>query len=60
MMNYAEAKKILKRDLDIMIENKPLSDSIEATKAAIIVLWAIEQIQWKRNLAIEQLHELGG
>lgn len=38
MMNYAEAKKILKRDLDIMIENKPLPDSIEATKAAIIVL----------------------
>lgn len=60
MMNYAEAKKILKRDLDIMIENKPLPDSIEATKAAIIVLGAIEQIQLERNLAIEQLHELGG
>ena len=38
-MDYTEAKKtILKRDLGIMIKNKSLPDSIEATKAAIIVL----------------------
>ena len=59
-MDYAEAKTILKRDLDIMIENKSLPDSIEAIKTAIIALGAIEQIQLERNLAIEQLHELEG
>ncbi len=58
-MNYAEAKTILKRDLDIMIKNKSFPDWIEAIKTAIITLGAIEQIQRERNIAIEQLHELG-
>ena len=60
MMDYTEAKKILKRDLNIMVENNSLPDWIEAMKTAIIVLGAIEQIKWERDLAIEQLHELGG
>ena len=60
MMNYTEAKKILKRYLNIMIENNSLPDGIEAMNTAIIVLGAIEQIRWERDLAIEQLHELGG
>lgn len=60
MMDYTEAKKILKRDLNIMVENNSLPDGIEAMKTAIIALGAIEQIQWERDLAIEQLHGLGG
>lgn len=48
-MDYIEAKKILERDLNIMVENNSLPDGIEAMKTAIIVLGAIEQ-----------LHELGG
>lgn len=38
MMDYNEAKKILKRDLNIMVENNSLPDGIEAMKTAIIVL----------------------
>ena len=38
IMNNDEARKILKRDLDIMIQNKCLPDSIEAMKVAISAL----------------------
>lgn len=58
-MNFQEARKILQRDLDILIENKSLPDGIEAMKTAIMALGAIEQIRWERDVAIEQLHELG-
>ena len=58
-MNNEEAKKILKRDLDIMIQNKCLPDGIEAMKVAICALGAIEQFRWERDVAIGQLRELG-
>lgn len=57
-MNNQEAKKILQRDLTILIENKSLPDSIEAMKVAISALGAIEQIIWERDVAISQLEEL--
>lgn len=43
MMSFSEAKKIIKRDLDIMIKNKALPDGIEAMKTAIIALDMAEQ-----------------
>ena len=58
-MNNQEAKKILQRDLAIMIENKCLPDDIETIKIAISALGAIEQFRWERDIAIEQLSELG-
>ena len=58
-MNNQEAKKILQRDLAILIENKSLPDSIEAMKVAISALGAIEQFTFERDIAIEQLRELG-
>ncbi len=58
-MNNQEAKKILQRDLAILIENKSLSDGIEAMKVAISALGAIEQFKWERDVAISQLEELG-
>ena len=58
-MNNEEAKKILKRDLDIMIKNKCLPDGIESMKIAISALGAIEQYKWERDVAISQLEELG-
>ena len=58
-MNNQEAKKILQRDLTILIENKSLPDGIEAMKVAISALGAIEQFRWERDVAIGQLRELG-
>ena len=58
-MNNQEAKKILQRDLEILIENKSLPDGIEAMKVAISALGAIEQFRWERDVAFEQLKELG-
>lgn len=58
-MNNQEAKKILQRDLEILIENKSLPDGIEAMKLAISALGAIEQFRWERDVAIGQLRELG-
>lgn len=58
-MNNQEAKKILQRDLEILIENKSLPDGIEAMKVAISALGAIEQFRWERDVAIGQLRELG-
>ena len=58
-MNNQEAKKILQRDLEILIENKSLPDGIEAMKVAISALGAIEQFRWERDVAIRQLRELG-
>lgn len=58
-MNNQEAKKILQRDLEILIENKSLPDGIEAMKVAISALGAIEQFRWERDVAISQLEELG-
>lgn len=58
-MNNQEAKKILQRDLAILIENKSLPDGIEAMKVAISALGAIEQFRWERDVAISQLEELG-
>lgn len=58
-MNNQEAKKILQRDLIILIENKSLPDGIEAMKVAIYALGAIEQIRWERDVAVSQLEELG-
>ena len=58
-MNNQEAKKILQRDLAILIENKSLPDGIEAMKVAISALGAIEQFRWERDVAIGQLRELG-
>lgn len=58
-MNNEEAKKILQRDLAILIENKSLPDGIEAMKVAISALGAIEQYKWERDVAISQLEELG-
>lgn len=43
MMSFSEAKKIIKRDLDIMVKNKALPDGIEAMKTAIIALDMAEQ-----------------
>ena len=48
-MNNQEAKKILQRDLEILIENKSLPDGIEAMKVAISALGAIEQFRWERD-----------
>ncbi len=58
-MSNQEAKKILQRDLEILIENKSLPDGIEAMKVAISALGAIEQFRWERDVAISQLEELG-
>ena len=58
-MNNQEAKKILQRDLAILIENKSLPDGIEEMKVAISALGAIEQFRFERDIAIEQLRELG-
>lgn len=58
-MNNQEAKKILQRDLAILIENKSLPDGIEAMKVAISALDAIEQFRWERDVVIGQLRELG-
>ena len=58
-MTNQEAKKILERDLSILIENKTLPDGIEAMKVAISALGAIEQFRWERDIAIGQLEELG-
>ena len=58
-MNNQEAKKILQRDLAILIENKSLPDGIEAMKVAISALGAIEQFRFERDITIEQLRELG-
>ena len=58
-MNNQEAKKILQRDLSILIEDKSLLDGIEAMKVAISALGAIEQYKWERDVAVSQLEELG-
>ena len=58
-MTNQEAKKILQRDLSILIEDKSLLDGIEAMKVAISALGAIEQYKWERDVAISQLEELG-
>ena len=58
-MTNQEAKKILQRDLAILIENKSLPDGIEAIRVAISVLSAIEQFRWERDVAVSQLEELG-
>ena len=58
-MNNQEAKKILQRDLEILIENNSLPDGIETMKVAISALGAIEQFRWERDVAIGQLRELG-
>lgn len=58
-MTNQEAKKILQRDLEILIENKSLPDGIEAMRIAISALGAIEQFRWERDVAISQLEELG-
>ena len=58
-MNNKEAQKILQRDLAILIKNKSLPDGIEAMKVAISALGAIEQFRFERDIAIEQLRELG-
>lgn len=43
MMSFSEAKKIIKRDLDIMVKNKALPDGIEAMKTAIVALDMVER-----------------
>lgn len=43
MMSFSEAKKIIKRDLDIMVKNKALPDEIEAMKTAIVALDMVER-----------------
>ena len=58
-MTNQESKKILQRDLAILIENKSLPDSIEAMKVAISALGAIEQYKWERDVAVSQLKEIG-
>ena len=58
-MTNQEAKKILQRNLEILIENKSLPDGIEAMRVAISALGAIEQFRWERDVAIGQLNELG-
>ena len=58
-MNNQEAKEILQRDLEILIENKSLPDGIEAMKLAISALGAIEQFRLERDVAIGQLRKLG-
>ena len=42
-MKEIEAQKIIERDLNIMIANKALPDSIEAVKVAIATLEEIQQ-----------------
>lgn len=43
MMSFSKARKIIKRDLDIMVKNKALPDGIEAMKTAIVALDMVEQ-----------------
>ena len=58
-MTIEEAKKILQRDLQILIDNKSLPDGIEAMNVAISALGTIEQVRWERDVAVSQLNELG-
>ena len=58
-MNNQEARKVLQRDLQILIDNKSLPDGIEAMKVAISALGAIDQFRWERDVAIKQLGSLG-
>lgn len=58
-MTIEEAKKILLRDLQILIDNKSLPDGIEAMNVAISALGTIEQVRWERDVAVSQLNELG-
>lgn len=58
-MTIEEAKEILQRDLQILIDNKSLPDGIEAMNVAISALGTLEQVRWERDVAVSQLNELG-
>lgn len=57
-MKNEEAIRILKNSAFLATVSK-YQDIEEAVEMAINALGAIEQIQWERDLAIKQLHDLG-
>lgn len=56
-MTEAEAKKIVERDLDIMIQNKALPDGIEATKVLLRCLEDLEYLRQKHDVTMHLLRK---
>lgn len=54
-MTEAEAKKIVERDLDIMIQNKALPDGIEAVKVLLRCLEDLEYLRQKHDITMKLL-----
>lgn len=58
-MNCKQAKEILQKQADDMVVMDQNQLQYAALKTAINILGAYNQVKWERDIAIQQLHDLG-
>lgn len=58
-MNCKQTKEILQKQADSMVVTAHNQLQYAALKTAINILGAYNQVKWERDIAIQQLHDLG-